>query len=560
MTSFRQLSISIFLIGLTASLLVIEPGCSREDRSEPAIFIDPGVRTALAPFATEKPDRRKRRTLVIGWDGASYRYIDPLIEEGRLPNLHGLMDRGVQATLESTLLPISSAAWTSAVTGKSPSKTGIFSFFERVPGSYGVRVISSLDRKASPLWRILNHHGKNAVVFGMPVTYPPEPVKTIMVSGMLSPEQADYAWPPGLADALRSVQFIPDLGIWREKRTLSRNILYGQLEIKKHALTTLLTGNDWDLAFIVFKSLDVLKHRGVTEPNLSNVLELYDYLDKTLGLLIRVAGPNTDIIVLSDHGFQSFTKAFNINGWLLEKGFAVPALDGIPSEPDKTTPIAIARAASHNFHMAKLNLYRTVAITGPAEGSFGSIRVNLQGREPRGAATSEQYETLLQAIEDSLMATKNPFSDGPLVRRVMRTAEVYPGPYLESLPEILFEVDHDFLVRPFTVVPAVQSIRSPAADHELNGIFVAAGPSFLEIADRRHASILDLCPTLLHISDLPVYDEMDGHVLTELLSVRRKVRVEVEPAELQETGPGATYTAKELRELEERLRSMAYTR
>src|SRR5262245_33668043 len=68
------------------------------------------------------------RLLVVGWDGASFLAIDRLLAAERLPQLSALIARGARAPLESTILPISSAAWTTATTGKGPGETGVFSF------------------------------------------------------------------------------------------------------------------------------------------------------------------------------------------------------------------------------------------------------------------------------------------------------------------------------------------------------------------------------------------------------------------------------------------------
>ena len=85
-----------------------------------------GGRSAGASAAPGKPEHR---LLVVGWDGADWRQIDPLLEAGRLPHLARLLARGVQARCQSTLVPISSSAWVGAFTGKHPGKSGVYAFF-----------------------------------------------------------------------------------------------------------------------------------------------------------------------------------------------------------------------------------------------------------------------------------------------------------------------------------------------------------------------------------------------------------------------------------------------
>lgn len=66
---------------------------------------------AIGYFFTPGRGKPARRVLVIGWDGATWDMVDPLMAEGRLPNVARLVGRGSSARLESTKVPISSAAW-----------------------------------------------------------------------------------------------------------------------------------------------------------------------------------------------------------------------------------------------------------------------------------------------------------------------------------------------------------------------------------------------------------------------------------------------------------------
>ena len=116
----------------------------------------------------------RERLLVVGWDGATFELIDPLLAAGRLPNLARLVERGASAACRSTVVPISSAAWVGAVTGTTPAHHGVYDFFAPLPGSYAVELVSARSNQAPPLWRILGWHGLQSIVFGVPITWPPE--------------------------------------------------------------------------------------------------------------------------------------------------------------------------------------------------------------------------------------------------------------------------------------------------------------------------------------------------------------------------------------------------
>src|SRR5688572_30629895 len=279
----------------------------------------------LASCSGGEPARQRaeRRLLLVGWDGAAWEMIDPLLRAGRLPNLARLMQRGVQAELLSTIVPISSAAWVGAATGRNPAQSGVYGFFEPIPGTYDVTLISAHSNQATPIWRTLGRHGMRSVVVGVPVTYPPEPIAGTMVGGMLSPNDSIYTWPPGLVGRLRERGYVPDLGIWREDNSLSGPILEKQLAAKREVVRDLLAQEDWDLAFVVYKELDVLSHFAYDGKVDGVVAALYQRLDEELGVLVEQVGPEANVLLVSDHGFHAFEASFFPHAWLIEEGFSV---------------------------------------------------------------------------------------------------------------------------------------------------------------------------------------------------------------------------------------------
>ena len=71
------------------------------------------------------------RVLLIGWDGADWRILDPMLEAGLLPNLASLVRRGAKGVLRSTVPNHSWSAWPSFLTGLDPANHGVYDIFER---------------------------------------------------------------------------------------------------------------------------------------------------------------------------------------------------------------------------------------------------------------------------------------------------------------------------------------------------------------------------------------------------------------------------------------------
>lgn len=455
----------------------------------------------------------EHRLLVVGWDGATFDLIDPLVRQGRLPTVQRLLEQGSQAWLESTVVPISSAAWVGAMTGTGPGRSGVYSFFEPTGEDYDVRLVSSRSVHTPPLWRILRGRGLTTHVWGVPLTFPPErtdPSLGITVAGMLSPFDATYAWPADLAEDLRARGFVPDLGLWRETQAMSLERFEQQLAIKQEALLEWIARPDWDAAVVVFKSLDVLSHQvydGRTDGLVAGYLER---LDATLAELVEAAGPDANVVLLSDHGFATYPLAFNLHTWLVGQGYSVPTQGTASSGDPGAVALADARAAEHRRRIDELDLGRTRAVASTCEGNFGGLRLNRAGREARGCVEPGEAEALLDELEAALRAWKRPDTGEPLVTRVWRGAELYPGPLSDVVvPDLLFEVQADVRVVSSQVTATFGRNPIPP-DHTRDGILVAAGPGIARSSDRGRASILDVAPTLLGLLDEAPLAEMDG--------------------------------------------------
>lgn len=140
---------------------------------------------------------RPKKWIVMGWDGAAWSVILPLLEAGKLPHLEALMREGSYGNL-STIQPTTSPAlWTTIATGVSPTRHGIVGFdkppggidrlrkawFHSRPSHY--EFFSNADRRVKALWNLASDNGRTVVVVGYHNTFPAEEVRGAMVSNYL---------------------------------------------------------------------------------------------------------------------------------------------------------------------------------------------------------------------------------------------------------------------------------------------------------------------------------------------------------------------------------------
>ena len=71
---------------------------------------------------------KNQKILLFGMDGATWRIMQPMFEQGRLPNLQRLCKIGTSGVLQSLEPMISPAIWTSIASGKLPDKHGVWDF------------------------------------------------------------------------------------------------------------------------------------------------------------------------------------------------------------------------------------------------------------------------------------------------------------------------------------------------------------------------------------------------------------------------------------------------
>lgn len=285
------------------------------------------------------PSARAKRVLLLGWDAADWQFLAPLLADGKMPNLQRLIDGGVSgkiATLQPVLSPM---LWTSIVTGKLADRHGILGFVEPMPDGSEVRPVSSTSRKVKAIWNILSQSGRRAIVVNWFASHPAEPIQGCVVSNYFpqyntgdtikpnAVHPADlhevmtklHVNPSQLTPAHLHPFFLNQLPADDDERLQGLAKLFAQCASVHNAATYLAESEEWDFLAVYYDLIDHCGH-GFMEfapPRMDHVSEAdfavfrnvmescYRYHDLMLGRWMELAGEDTAIVLLSDHGFSS---------------------------------------------------------------------------------------------------------------------------------------------------------------------------------------------------------------------------------------------------------------
>lgn len=510
------------------------------------------------------------RVLVIGIDGVTFDTLDPWMDQGVMPWLASLRDRGVTAPLRSTFPPITAPAWVSFMTGKNPGKTGIFEFLYTKGDGFEQAPVNATVRNGITIWEILSREGKKVLVLGIPVTYPPDRVNGHLISGFLTPRGArDFTHPPGLLEELES-EFGPYPVYHKEvyqKGKVDRVLdeAFHILRYRKKMCLKLLKEKEWDFAITYFEGTDRIQHelwhvfdethpssnRKEVKAHKERVLDFYREIDDTARAFAEsVRGEETVELVMSDHGFGPIHHYMNFNIWLMENGFLALKRD-VPTRLKRIlfelgiTP-ALGYRIAMRLGLAGLRLSKGVGgrsslfalinrvflsldnidwerTRAYSKGNYGQIYVNLKGREKTGSVEPSDYDRTVAELMEGLRAIPDPEGNGPLLKRVFHAKEYYDGPYVKRMPDVLFiPMDMKYKamgIVDFTTRRFIEPVFGNSGDHRMNGVFFAAGGPVRRAGGRlSEASICDVAPTILHLLGLPVPEDMDGKVIENALS------------------------------------------
>lgn len=180
-------------------------------------------------------------------------------------------------------------------------------------------------------------------------------------------------------------------------------------------------GNVDQVSHMMWKTLDP-EHPGYdpeVDPRYADVIpKLYEEMDEVVGYTLDNMGPNTTLVVMSDHGFASWRRAFNLNSWLRDNGFLAVKDPNLQRDPGLFA----------NVDWSKTKAY-SLGING--------LYINLKGREENGIVDPADKAKVMRELKKALLATRDPQNGQPAVTKVYIAEEAYDDRgYLDIGPDM----------------------------------------------------------------------------------------------------------------------------
>jgi predicted AlkP superfamily phosphohydrolase/phosphomutase len=229
----------------------------------------------------------------------------------------------------------------------------------------------------------------------------------------------------------------------------------------------------------------------------------YRQCDALLTAVLDKVDENTRLMVLSDHGFGTFRRAFDTNTWLWQ--------NGLLSLKDNHKPDEDLGDGFAQVDWSKTYAYAV---------GLGGIYLNFKGRESRGILEEgTEAERVRRTIQTGLAGFPDAGTEGAAIRSVARREELYSGAFVENSPDLLINFHPGFRVSWQTAVGGFahslieDNKRRWSGDHIVDPEAVPGILFMNHPTPQNHARIIDLAPTILNYLGVTAPDSMEGSPL-----------------------------------------------
>ena len=489
--------------------------------------------------AGTSPSPAAARVAFIGLDAFDIEIARPWAEEGRLPVLADLLARGRLTPTEAPPGIFTGAVWATIWTGRHAGHHGYHCWEQLRPGTYDFETyqVGETGLGVDPLWVDLGRTGRTSVLIDAPHTQvvPGLPGIQVLEWGGHDAIAPPISEPPEVIDLLNDRY--GDHPSWgncnqHDRRAADhiafRDRMVEGTESKADLTIDLYRRVQPDLLVSVFGEAHCIGHQAwhVHDPEAPDhraeltaevgdpVFEVYRAVDAALGRVLDEVPPDTALFVLCSHGMGTHTDpTFLVDDLLLRLDASLRfqrsrrVLQRLQQAEERCRQVARAHARWSLRGLVGRSAARLLALGSHLVGRWhhersfrwsaaatladrrwfqhpnnepeAGIRLNEVGREPDGIIEPAAVDAEIDWLVTELHALRD--ADGePVVRDVLLSRDLYDGPYLDVLPDLLVRWHRRPRMADRITSPRVGEVHRPyqgarTGDHHPRGLLIRLG-------------------------------------------------------------------------------------
>ncbi|MGI9318799.1 MAG: alkaline phosphatase family protein [bacterium] len=506
-----------------------------------------------------------QKLLIIGLDSADQNLIRAWIDDGSLPTFKKLTQTSAWGDSRNPTGMVAGTVWPTFYTGTMPGRTGRFrGTTQFLSGTYEHGSIDFEQFSFQPFWNVLARNGKKSFIVDAPYAFLSEEPEVTQIldwcthspwlDGTSESNPADLASktkkqfgtdPVGKCD-FAVLDTLKDFAKFRDG-------LVNRVRQKTDMTLKAISESDCDLFFNVFSETHCAGHQlwlthDSTHPQYDSELvdylggnamkQVYQAIDGAVAEILDAVDENTAVMVFCSHGMGPAYTGTNLLDDILMRIERRPT----PKKRQRFASILVAlwrRAPQFiRTHLTPLQkklwpkMKATLVQPNKKDRKFfeiiindasGGIRLNVKGREPEGIVEDgKEYDEICEMLRKELSAVINPDTGKPLINRILKTRDLYPGEHVDCLPDIMVEWNREgqiYTAESETIGKVDQKFvfaNHRTGDHtEDDGLFFLHAPGVQAGYCGEH-SVADLPPTITALFGCS-FEDIDGKPIQAII-------------------------------------------
>ena len=487
---------------------------------------------------------KNKKLYLIGIDSAPLWLIKDLSEKYDLKGFKKILENGSLIDMDSTMPPMTGAAWPSIYTGLNPSEHGVPDFFE-MKKDYTPELSFYNPEKAQPFWnKIAENNGRCLIITPAMNTTLPKIKNIDMITGFplkaktnskeleLLMKKEDFYGEPDIEKDMKSGKMSEEEAVKHFVRSITARSKISEEAMKKEKYV---------FVYVCFTETDRLQHFVLNKKNMHQyLLPIYKAIDNFIQLCIRNAEKENAVVMLvSDHGAQPITEKFLINGWLVKNNFAKikstilktlnaventskdrvsfsysirekamktglrKVYDKLPHAAKKVVHKSVGSVFSSSssgiytrLHLFDYDMSKTVAFAGISNINVATIFIN-DNRFDKGIVKSDEVKNIKEIIAKKLLTVRN--NNGkPVIKKIYDSNTYYTSKTPFIAPDLFVEAEPLYSIDIFNFSKQylfMEPEPPKRGDHTQKGIFGLYTPN--ENKRIKEMSIYNIYKTIL---------------------------------------------------------------